>query len=169
MKAYRIVSRDDSQSLAEYLTENGQILLPMVELIEGSRMAIDELIDVLGRASIESVLQLSAQGVAGEKQRGRANESIRWHGTQTGSVRLWDRKLRVRKTRLRKKEPGKGQEVEVPAYEAINANGKIGSRVLEILMLNVSTRQYERVIPQMADLLVHITSRCVLNEQNCYS
>ena len=24
MKAYRIVSRDDSQSLAEYLTENGQ-------------------------------------------------------------------------------------------------------------------------------------------------
>ena len=46
MKAYRIVSRDDSQSLAEYVTENGQILLPMVELIEGSRMAIDELIDV---------------------------------------------------------------------------------------------------------------------------
>ena len=71
MKAYRIVSRDDSQSLAEYLTENGQILLPMVELIEGARMAIDELIDVLGRASIEAVLQLSAQGVAGEKQRGR--------------------------------------------------------------------------------------------------
>ena len=35
MKAYRIVNRDDSQSLAEYLTDNGQILLPMVELIEG--------------------------------------------------------------------------------------------------------------------------------------
>ncbi len=151
MKAYRIVSRDDSQSLAEYLTENGQILLPMVELIEGSRMAIDELIDVLGRASIEAVLQLSAQGVAGEKQRGRAKESIRWHGRQAGSVRLSDRKLRVRKPRLRKKGRGKGQEVEIPAYEAINANGTIGSRVLEILMSNVSTRQYERVIPQMAD------------------
>ena len=151
MTAYRIVSRDDSQSLAEYLTENGQILLPMVELIEGSRMAIDELIDVLGRASIEAVLQLSAQGVAGEKQRGRAKESIRWHGRQAGSVRLSDRKLRVRKPRLRKKGRGKGQEVEIPAYEAINANGTIGSRVLEILMSNVSTRQYERVIPQMAD------------------
>ena len=65
MKAYRIVSRDNSQSLAEYLTENGQIPLPMVELIEGSRMPIDE----LGRASIEAVLQLSAWGVAGEKRR----------------------------------------------------------------------------------------------------
>ena len=49
MEAYRIVNRGDSRSLAESWTENGQILLPMVELIEGSRMAIDEWIDVLGR------------------------------------------------------------------------------------------------------------------------
>ena len=27
MKAYRIVNREDSQSLAEYLTESGQMLL----------------------------------------------------------------------------------------------------------------------------------------------
>ncbi len=62
MKAYRIVDRGDSRYLAEYLTESGQLLLPMVELIEATRMAIDELIDVLGRASIEEVLQLSARG-----------------------------------------------------------------------------------------------------------
>lgn len=151
MKAYRTVNREDSRSIAEYLTENGQILLPMVELIEGSRMAIDEMIDVLGRASIEAVLQLSARGVAGEKRKGRKKESIRWHGTQSGSVRLSDRKVRVRKPRLRAKGSGQGREVEVPAYEAINANGRLGERVLEILMANVSTRNYERVIPQMAD------------------
>ena len=139
MKAYRIVNREDSRSLAEYLTENGQLLLPMVELI-----------DVLGRASIEAVLGLSARGVAGEKQRGRKKESIRWYGSQTGSVRLSDRKLRVRKPRLREKGPGKRREVQVPAYEAINANGKLGDRVLEILMANVATRNYERVIPEMA-------------------
>ena len=150
MKAYRIVNREDSRSLAEYLTENGQLLLPMVELIEASRMAIEELIDVLGRASIEAVLGLSARGVAGEKQRGRKKESIRWYGSQAGSVRLSDRKLRVRKPRLREKGPGKGGEVQVPAYEAINANGKLEDRVLEILMANVSTRNYERVIPEMA-------------------
>ena len=40
MRAYRIVKRSDSQLLREYLTENGQILLPIVDLIEGSRMAI---------------------------------------------------------------------------------------------------------------------------------
>ena len=69
MKAYRIVDLSNSQLLRDSLKKNGQILLQMVELIERSRMAIDELIDVLGRASIEAVLQLSAQGVAGEKQR----------------------------------------------------------------------------------------------------
>ena len=50
MKAYRIVNREDDRSLTEYLRENGQLLLPMVELIEASQMAIAELIDVLGRA-----------------------------------------------------------------------------------------------------------------------
>jgi hypothetical protein len=32
--------------------------MPMVELIEASQMAADELIDVLGRASIGAVLEL---------------------------------------------------------------------------------------------------------------
>jgi len=34
------------------LAKNGQVLLPMVELIEQSKIAVDELIDVLGRAQI---------------------------------------------------------------------------------------------------------------------
>ena len=114
MKAYRIVNREDSRSLAEYLTESGQLLLPMVELIEGSRMAIDELIDVLGRASVEAVLHLSARGVAGEKQRGRKKESIRWYGSQTGSVRLSDRKLRVRKAAIASEGAGKGTRSRDP-------------------------------------------------------
>lgn len=41
---------------AEFLVCNGQALLPMLELIEQSRLAIDELIDVMGRASLEAVV-----------------------------------------------------------------------------------------------------------------
>jgi hypothetical protein len=40
-------------------------LPPIVELIEQSKLAVDELIDVLGRAQIEAMLRLSAQGIAG--------------------------------------------------------------------------------------------------------
>lgn len=73
--------------LTEFLVRNGQALLPMMELIEHSRMAIDELIDVMGRASIEAVLELSARQVAGPPQQGKARASeIGWHGTQPGRV-----------------------------------------------------------------------------------
>jgi hypothetical protein len=77
------------------LVRNGQALLPMMELIEQSRMAIDELIDVMGRASVEAILGLSARQVAGEPQQGKARAGeIGWHGTQPWRVNLKERKLR---------------------------------------------------------------------------
>ena len=150
-RSYRIIDRKHNKKLTEYLTQNGQFLMPMVELIEASRLAIDELIDVLGRAGIEAVLQLSAMSVAGEKHQGRKGGPIGWHGTQPGTVKLSERKVRVRKPRLRRKCQGEGGEAEIPAYEAINASGRMSERILEILMRNVSTRSYRHVIPEMAE------------------
>ena len=56
----RKVGKVNEQELATFLTKNGQGLLPMVDLIEQSRMACDQLIDVTGRAVLQAVLQLSA-------------------------------------------------------------------------------------------------------------
>ena len=70
-KSYRIAEKGDTRKIAEYLAANGAVLLPIVELIESSRMAVGELVDLLGRASIEAVLRLSAQGVVGEKHQGK--------------------------------------------------------------------------------------------------
>jgi putative transposase len=76
----------------------------MMELIEHSRMAIDELIDVMGRASIEAVLELSAAQIAGPPQQGKARAAdLVWHGTQPGRVCLKERKLKVNRPRLRKR------------------------------------------------------------------
>jgi putative transposase len=140
------------RKLAKFLVRNGQALLPMMALIEQSRMAIDELIDVMGRASIEAVLQLSALQVAGAPQQGKARQAeIVWHGAQRGCVYLKERKLRVNKPRLRKKGRGANKEVAVPAYEAMQQSTVTGERMLEILLNGVSTRRYRRVIPEMAD------------------
>jgi putative transposase len=140
------------RKLAEFLVRNGQALLPMMELIEQSRMAIDELIEVMGRASIEALLQLSAVQVAGAPQQGKARQGeIVWHGTQRGRVYLKERQLRVNKPRLRKKGRGANKEVAVPAYEAMHQDTVTSERMLEILLNGVSTRRYSRVIPEMAD------------------
>ena len=140
------------RKLTEFLVHNGQALLPMLELIKQSRMAVDELIDVVGRASIEAVLELSARQVAGAPQQGKARDGeIGWHGTQPGRIWMKERKLRVDKPRLRRKGRGQGKEVPVPVYEALQQDTATGERMLEILMNGVSTRRYSKVIPEMAD------------------
>lgn len=148
MAEYQVATAVDKRQLSEFLMREGQFLLPMVKLIEQSERAIDELIDVTGRAAIEAVLELSAQEKAGAKSPGKASGEVRWHGRQEGVVHLAERKLRVSKPRLRHKTQG---EVEVPAYEALKTQGKLAGRMMDILLHGVSTRRYEKVLPAMAE------------------
>jgi putative transposase len=142
----------NEQELAGYLARSGQILLPMVDLIEQCRLACDELIDVTGRAAIEAVLQLSAnQAAGGPAQQGKRRPGeVVFHGRQPGQVMLSNRKLEVEKPRLRTRGRT-GREVEVPAYAAMQDGEQMGARMLEIVMRGVSTRNYKEVIPTMAE------------------
>ncbi len=149
-KLYQIADKTDSRKIAEFLSKDGQLLLPFLELICNTEQAVDELIDVVGKAAIEAVLLLSAQQVAGPKHPGKTHGDIGWHGRQHGVVSLSERKLRVEKPRLRKKGKGAGREVTIPAYEAMVMNSRLGWRILEILMNGVSTRKYKDILPQMA-------------------
>lgn len=145
--SYQVVSKEDRAKLAELLAQEGQLLLPLVDLVEQSRLAVDEMVDVMGQAVVEAVLLLSAISVAGERHQGRSGGAVRRHGRQGGVVRLSERKLRVSRPRLRHKLGG---EVAVPAYEAMRSSERLGARMLEILMRGVSTRNYRRVLPEMA-------------------
>ena len=148
-KSYHTISsrgETNGRRVAEFFSRHGRGLLPMVDLIEQSRMAVDELIDVAGRATIEAVLQLSAAQVAGPRTPGQRRSGLLWHGRQAGRVCLKERKLGVTKPRLREKGGG---EVAIPAYESMQENG-IGERMLDVLMRGISTRQYAEVLPEMA-------------------
>ena len=149
-QVYQIAQQKDNRALTKYLAQHGQMLLPMVELIEQAQLAVDEFIDVLGRAALEAVLELSAAQVAGPRHQGQAGGAVRRHGSQPGAVCLCTQKVRVRKPRLRTKAGGAGGEVPVPAYEAMQAEGVLRTKLGEILLSGVSTRQYERVVPEMA-------------------
>ena len=143
-----------SRDLAQFLSKDDQFLLPMLDLIETAEVVIDDLIDVMGRATIEAVLLMSAAQVAGPKQQGKkAERDIAYHGSQAGRVALRERQLRVEKPRLRRKHPREGQsgEVEIPAYEAMRSDGRLADRMLDILINGVSTRRYEGVLPEMAE------------------
>ncbi len=135
-RPYKIVhdtSTASSRALAEWLAKDGQLLVPLVELLEKGERAIDEVIDVMGRATVEAVLQMSAEQVAGPKAQGRRgpDRAVYWHGVQGGRIALKERQLRVAKPRLRKKRrrADESGEVEVPAYTALQADQRLADRI----------------------------------------
>lgn len=152
-RTYEVAKASDRRAITEFLRQEGQFLLPMVELVERAELAIDEVIEVMGRATIEAVLDMSAEVLAGPKQAGKARGDGRacWYGRQGGQVYLAERKVHVERPRLRTKGQGEGGELEVPAYLAMKRPGPLADRMLEILMAGVSTRKYGRVIGEMAD------------------
>jgi len=154
-KGIKVLSKDQvdmTANLAEHLSRNGQFLLPMVDLIEQSKMAVDQVVDHFSRAMIESILLLSAREVAGPKHQGKADRAaeINWHGRQSGQVIMAERKLRVNKPRLRTKGEN-SREVEIPAYTAMQQSERLSERMMEIMLSGVSTRKYEKVLPEMAE------------------
>jgi putative transposase len=135
------------QRLAEFFSRNGQGLLPMVDLIEQSRLAVDERIDVAGRATIETVLQLSAEQLAGRRTPGPRRQQLLWHGPPSG----WCVSARAQAGREEAAAAGegRGRSGDPGAYEAMQDNG-LSERVLDVLMRGISTRQYSEVLPEMA-------------------
>ena len=143
----RVVHRNDRSQIKRVLASSGQALLPMLELLEGAQASIDELMHDTAVGLVEQLLVLSAQELAGAKQRGREGGTVLWHGAQRGVVALAERQLQVQRPRLRDKS---GREVRVPAYERLRDDANIGARVRDILVAGVSTRRYAQVLPQAA-------------------
>jgi transposase-like protein len=82
---------------------------------------------------------------------GKAGGTVPRHGTQEGVVTLPTQKVRVTKPRLRRKGGGKGAEVEIPAYTAMQQGASLREKLAAILLRGVSTRSYGDVIPAMAE------------------
>ena len=150
-RKYEKKGHPDKAGLRELLAKDGRdYLLPLVNVFALAGGALDQIIDVIGRAAIEAVLDISAADVAGEKQPGkeRKGAGAAYHGRQRGRVYLADRAVRVEKPRLR--SPGEG-EIAIPAYEALRRPSGLGERMLELLLAGLSTRSYGKAIGEMAE------------------
>lgn len=149
-KTYHIVTRAARESTAvieQFCQTNGQILLPIVNLIQSASQVVETVIHEIGVQTLEVILMLSAEQVAGPRTPGKAGGDIRHHGSQSGTVKLADRKVRVKRPRLRHKTEG---EVKIPAYETLRQDRGLGQHMLGALLRGVSTREYHEVLPEMA-------------------
>ena len=149
-KPYHIVTRaarESSLVIEQFCRANGQILLPILNLIENASQVVETVIHEIGHQTLEQILILSAEQVGGPRTPGKASGDIRYHGSQSGRVPLADRKVKVKRPRLRHKTEG---EVKIPAYEKLRQDRGLGQHVLGALLRGISTREYQEVLPQMA-------------------
>jgi putative transposase len=145
-----VVGQEDiAGAVRAAFADQEQVLLPILELVENARASIDELMNGAARGFVEQLLVLSAQEVAGAKHPGRRMGEVLWHGSQPGRVVLAERKLAVKRPRLRRRTGG-GKEVAIPVYERLQAEPRLGERIRDILVRGVSTRKYAEVLPRMA-------------------
>jgi putative transposase len=149
-KPYHIVTRAARESAAvieQFCQTNGQILLPIVHLIESASQVVETVLHEIQVHSLEAILMLSAEQLAGARTPGKASGDIRHHGSQAGRVQLADRKVKLKRPRLRHKTEG---EVQIPAYEALRQDRGLSQHMLGALLRGISTREYQEVLPQMA-------------------
>lgn len=149
-KTYQIVTRAAKESSAiveQFCQANGQILLPIVNLIESASQEVASVLHQIQLQSLETILILSAEQIAGARTPGKPSGEIRWHGSQPGKIKLADREVKVQRPRLRHRTEG---EVKIPAYEKLRQDRGLQQHMLGALMRGVSTREYDEVLPAMA-------------------
>ena len=88
-RTYEVRDRADKRAIREFLKREGQCFRCLSSWSR-RRSRSTEVIQVMGRATIEAVLEMSAEGVAGVKQAGRsrAEDDTVWYGRQGGVVYL---------------------------------------------------------------------------------
>jgi len=118
-QVYQKGTEEASRALATLFEAHPEAVTPLLNIVVEAQVTMEAFIDVVGRSCLEAVLHLSAAEIAGPPHQGKAGGDILWHGTQTGAVTLSTQKVRVTKPRLRRKGGGKGAEVAVPAYTAM--------------------------------------------------
>jgi len=150
-KSYQVVDRTDIVRSARFLAEHHPAVGPMVEMLTQSRATLTELLHEVGKSILEMVLEVSAADVAGTAHQGKSRQAaVLRHGYQDTTIALGDRKIRIKKPRLRRRGGGAKAEVAVPAHMAMLGDAEIGNQILTSLMRGVSTRNYREILPRAA-------------------
>src|SRR3989442_15676891 len=98
-KPYHIVTqaaRESAAVIEQFCQANGQILLPLLNLIENASQVVETVIHEIGHRTLEQILVLSAEQVAGGRTPGKPRGEIPHHGTQPGRGPMAEGKIKVK-------------------------------------------------------------------------
>ena len=118
----------------------GQRVLPLVAGIAATRQGLLEWVHDFGLRALDELMRDDAARIVGEKGKHRTDRTHHYWGTTKSELTFGGRRISVDKPRVRSKD---GREAALPALEAFRDRDPLSDRVMNQLLLGISTRSYD--------------------------
>jgi putative transposase len=140
--------RDRKQvtSVGPALEKVQQLLLGMVAGMAAAKQDLLEWVQEVGVAALQEVFEADATAIAGPKGKHRADRTHHRWGTTEAELPFGGRRIQVQRPRVRGKG---GSEVRLPSVSRFQSEDPLPERVLNQILLGVSTRGYGSSLPPM--------------------
>lgn len=124
-----------------------QLVMPMVAGMQVAKTGLLAFVHAVGRAALSEVFEEEVARVVGPKgKRVVDRKAHRWGSTNT-PLPFGGRDIVVERPRVRTKS---GREVRLPLIEELRRHDPLPERVVEQILVGVSTRGYERSLEPVA-------------------
>jgi transposase-like protein len=118
----------------------GQRLMPLVAGLAATKQGLLEWMHDFGVSALDELMKDDAASLAGPKGKHRGDRTHHYWGRTRTELTLGGRRVSVERPRVRSKE---GREASLPSIEGFKDRDPLSERVLNQILLGVSTRGYE--------------------------
>jgi transposase-like protein len=159
----RAKSREAKQAGGGLLLAAQQLLLPMIEGMARSKQALLEWVQQVGLSALGELFERDAEQLAGPKgKHSKERSHYRW-GSAPAELPLGGRRIVVNRPRVRNLVGG---EEQLPTVEHFQRIDPVPARVLNQILLGVSTRGYEKSLePPPVGVAARGTSKSAASRQ----
>jgi transposase-like protein len=119
----------------------GEALTPLISGMTATRASLLEWVQAQGLVALQEVFKAEAEALAGPKGRHAASRTHHHWGHTPTELTFGGRRIQVARPRVRSTA---GQEAVLPSVTAWQQRDPLTARVLEQILLGVSTRGYAR-------------------------
>lgn len=125
-----------------------QRMLPLAEILVRAGEELRELVMSTGLQVFQAMLEEDREALCGRRGVHDRDRRAYRHGNDRGWVVLGGRKVTIAKPRVR--EAG-GKEIPLPSWEEMRGEDPLLERMLDQMMVGVSTRNYERSLEELPE------------------
>jgi hypothetical protein len=118
----------------------GQRLLPLVSGMAATKLGLLEWVHDFGLKALDELMRDDAARIVGAKGKHRRDRTHHYWGKTRSELTFGGRRISVDKPRVRSKD---GREAALPVLEEFRDRDPLSERVMNQLLLGVSTRGYD--------------------------